>query len=135
MTTTELQIKKLQEELDWLMQSEAIRSMSEKDEHGNHKYDICGLDRCIKELHKRSLEAEKRAQAAQAEAVLYRRQIEALMDDRDVKTYPVHNSPAPVGADFSPLPMSLVGEGIAPPASLKSSNCGPILPPEGGPIL
>lgn len=135
MSQTELQIKKLQEELDWLMQSEAIRSMSQKDEHGNHKYDICGLDRCIKTLHARAKAAEKKAQEFQAQVVLYRRQIEALMDDQDVKTYPVHNSPAPVGADSSPLPRLLVGEGLAPPASLKSSNYGPILPPEGGPIL
>ena len=132
MTPTEIQIRKLQEELDWLMQSEAIRSMAEKDEKGRHKYDIRGLDRCIKTLHARLKEAEKKAQEFQAEAVLYRRKIEAMMDDQDVKTYPVHDSPGSASTLAPPL-----GELSTAPAPVteRASNLGPILTPEGGPIL
>ena len=149
MTPTEIQIRKLQEELDWLMQSEAIRSMAEKDEKGCHKYDIRGLDRCIKTLHARLKEAEKKAQEFQAEAVLYRRKIEAMMDDQDVKTYPVHDSPTPVIArsvsdvairlspvSQPPLAPPLGELSTAPaPVTERASNLGPILTTEGGPIL
>lgn len=92
MTEKDKEIQELRAELDWLMQSEAVRSMSQKDEKGNHKYDICGLDRCIKELHRRALEAEKKAQTARAEATLYRRRIEAMMTAQEEKAYPVYTN-------------------------------------------
>ena len=92
MTEKDKEIQELRAELDWLMQSEAVRSMSQKDEKGNHKFDIRGLDRCIKELHRRALEAEKKAQTAQAEATLYRRRIEAMMTAREEKAYPVYTT-------------------------------------------
>lgn len=92
MTEKDKEIQELRAELDWLMQSEAVRSMSKKDEKGNHKYDIRGLDRCIKELHRRALEAEKTAQTAQAEATLYRRRIEAMMTEQEEKAYPVYTT-------------------------------------------
>lgn len=92
MTEKDKEIQELRAELDWLMQSEAVRSMSQKDAKGNHKYDIRGLDRCIKELHRRALEAEKAAQTAQAEATLYRRRIEAMMTAQEEKAYPVYTT-------------------------------------------
>lgn len=101
MTEKDKEIQELRAELDWLMQSEAVRSMAQKDEKGNHKYDIRGLDRCIKELHKRALEAEKKAQTAQAEATLYRRQVEALVDPpaETAKAWEYHE-PHPSDADL-----------------------------------
>lgn len=92
MTEKDKEIQELRAELDWLMQSEAVRSMSQKDEKGNHKFDIRGLDRCIKELHRRALEAEKTAQTAQAEATLYRRRIEAMMTAQEEKAYHVYTT-------------------------------------------
>lgn len=87
MTKEEKEIQELRRELDWLMQSEAIRSISEKDEFGNHKNNIKGLDTCIQTLHARARKAEASLKAAQAEAqtlraenVRLRRQIEALTD-------------------------------------------------------
>ena len=44
MTKKDKEIQELRRELDWLMQSEAIRSIAEKDEFGNHKNNIKGLD-------------------------------------------------------------------------------------------
>ena len=107
MTSEQLELASLRRELAWLMQSEAIKSMSAKDENGKHKYNIKGLDDCIQTLHKRALSAESKLSAAntdlmalRAENVRLRRQIEAIAD------------PPPVG------------EGLAPPAVVPSSDEG-----------
>lgn len=87
MTSEQLELASLRRELGWLMQSEAIKSMSQKDENGKHKYNIKGLDDCIQTLHKRALSAESKLSAANtelmsllAENVRLRRQIEAIAD-------------------------------------------------------
>lgn len=87
MTKEDKEIQELRRELDWLMQSEAIRSIAEKDEFGNHKNNIKGLDTCIQTLHARARKAEASLKAAEAEAqtlraenMLLRRQIESLAD-------------------------------------------------------
>ena len=105
MTSEQLELASLRRELAWLMQSEAVKSMSQKDENGKHKYNIKGLDDCIQTLHKRALSAEAKLSAAntdlmalRAENVRLRRQIEAIAD------------PPPVG------------EGLAPPASSDPSS-------------
>ena len=105
MTSEQLELASLRRELAWLMQSEAIKSMSAKDENGKHKYNIKGLDDCIQTLHKRALSAEAKLSAAntdlmalRAENVRLRRQIEAIAD------------PPPVG------------EALAPPAVAPSSD-------------
>lgn len=95
MTSEQLELASLRRELGWLMQSEAIKSMSQKDENGKHKYNIKGLDDCIQTLHKRALSAEAKLSAAntelmalRAENVRLRRQIEAIADP------PIMSSPA-----------------------------------------
>lgn len=95
MTSEQLELASLRRELAWLMQSEAIRSMSQKDENGKHKYNIKGLDDCIQTLHKRALSAESKLTAAntelmalRAENMRLRRQIEAIADP------PIMSSPA-----------------------------------------
>lgn len=100
MTKEEKEIQELRRELDWLMQSEAIRSIAEKDEFGNHKNNIKGLDTCIQTLHTRARKAEASLKAAQAEAqtlraenVRLRRQIEALADAAAVGTSIARPSP------------------------------------------
>lgn len=105
MTSEQLELASLRRELAWLMQSEAVRSMSQKDENGKHKYNIKGLDDCIQTLHKRALSAESKLSALnadlmalRAENMRLRRQIEAIAD------------PPPVG------------EGLAPPAVVPSSD-------------
>lgn len=105
MTSEQLELASLRRELAWLMQSEAVRSMSQKDENGKHKYNIKGLDDCIQTLHKRALSAEAKLSAANTELIALRsenmrlrRQIEAIAD------------PPPVG------------EGLAPPAVAPSSD-------------
>lgn len=105
MTSEQLELASLRRELAWLMQSEAIKSMSQKDENGKHKYNIKGLDDCIQTLHARARKAEARlkeveteAQLLRAENLNLRRQIEAIAD------------PPPVG------------EGLAPPASSDQSS-------------
>lgn len=87
MTKKDKEIQELRRELDWLMQSEAIRSIAEKDEFGNHKNNIKGLDTCIQTLHARARKAEADRKESQAEAktlraenTLLRRQIEAIAD-------------------------------------------------------
>lgn len=87
MTSEQLELASLRRELAWLMQSEAIRSMSQKDENGKHKYNIKGLDNCIQTLHKRALSAESKLSAANTELIALRsenmrlrRQIEAIAD-------------------------------------------------------
>lgn len=87
MTSEQLELASLRRELAWLMQSEAIRSMSQKDENGKHKYNIKGLDDCIQTLHKRALSAESKLSAANTELIALRsenmrlrRQIEAIAD-------------------------------------------------------
>lgn len=87
MTSEQLDLASLRRELAWLMQSEAVRSMSQKDENGKHKYNIKGLDDCIQTLHKRALSAESKLSALnvdlmalRAENVRLRRQIEAIAD-------------------------------------------------------
>lgn len=87
MTSEQLELASLRRELNWLMQSEAIRSMSQKDENGKHKYNIKGLDDCIQTLHKRALSAEAKLSALnadlmalRAENMRLRRQIEAIAD-------------------------------------------------------
>lgn len=87
MTKEEKEIQELRRELDWLMQSEAIRSIAEKDEFGNHKNNIKGLDTCIQTLHTRARKAEARlkeveteAQLLRAENLNLRRKLEALAD-------------------------------------------------------
>lgn len=107
MTSEQLELASLRRELAWLMQSEAVRSMSQKDENGKHKYNIKGLDDCIQTLHKRALSAESKLSAANTELIALRsenmrlrRQIEAIAD------------PPPVG------------EGLAPPAVVPSSDEG-----------
>ena len=113
MTSEQLELASLRRELAWLMQSEAIKSMSAKDENGKHKYNIKGLDDCIQTLHKRALSAESKLSAAntdlmaiRAENVRLRRQIEAIADP------PIMSSPARggVAADDS-------GDGVATPSS------------------
>lgn len=105
MTSEQLELASLRRELAWLMQSEAVKSMSQKDENGKHKYNIKGLDDCIQTLHKRALSAESKLSAANTELIALRsenmrlrRQIEAIAD------------PPPVG------------EGLAPPASSDPSS-------------
>lgn len=95
MTSKQLEFASLRRELNWLMQSEAIKSMSQKDENGKHKYNIKGLDDCIQTLHKRALSAEAKLSALnadlmalRAENVRLRRQIEAIADP-PAKTSPV----------------------------------------------
>lgn len=107
MTSEQLELASLRRELAWLMQSEAVKSMSQKDENGKHKYNIKGLDDCIQTLHKRALSAESKLTAANTELIALRsenmrlrRQIEAIAD------------PPPVE------------EGIAPPAVVPSSDEG-----------
>lgn len=107
MTSEQLELASLRRELAWLMQSEAVRSMSQKDENGKHKYNIKGLDDCIQTLHKRALSAEAKLSAVNTELIALRsenmrlrRQIEAIAD------------PPPVG------------EGLAPPAVVPSSDEG-----------
>lgn len=87
MTKEEKETQELRRELDWLMQSEAVRSIAEKDEFGNHKNNIKGLDTCIQTLHARARKAEARlkeleneAQLLRAENLSLRRQIEAMAD-------------------------------------------------------
>lgn len=87
MTSEQLELASLRRELAWLMQSEAIKSMSQKDENGKHKYNIKGLDDCIQTLHARARKAEarlkeveKEAQLLRAENLNLRRQIEAIAD-------------------------------------------------------
>lgn len=87
MTAEQLELASLRREVAWLMQSEAVKSMSEKDENGKHKYNIKGLDDCIQTLHNRARKAETRlkeveteAQLLRAENLNLRRQIEALAD-------------------------------------------------------
>lgn len=87
MTSEQLELASLRRELAWLMQSEAVRSMSQKDENGKHKYNINGLDDCIQTLHKRAISAESKLSAANTELIALRsenmrlrRQIEAIAD-------------------------------------------------------
>lgn len=87
MTSEQLELASLRREMAWLMQSEAVRSMSQKDENGKHKYNIKGLDDCIQTLHKRALSAESKLSAANTELIALRsenmrlrRQIEAIAD-------------------------------------------------------
>lgn len=87
MTSEQMELASLRREIAWLMQSEAVRSMSEKDENGSHKYNIKGLDNCIQTLHSRARKAETRlkeveteAQLLRAENLNLRRQIEAIAD-------------------------------------------------------
>lgn len=95
MTSEQLELASLRRELAWLMQSEAVKSMSQKDENGKHKYNIKGLDDCIQTLHKRALSAESKLSAANTELIALRsenmrlrRQIEAIADP-PAKTSPV----------------------------------------------
>ena len=88
MTEKDRELQSLRRELDWLMQSKAIRSMAEKDESGNHKNNIRGLDTCIQTLPARARAAEARqktleteAQTLRAENICLRRRIEALVDN------------------------------------------------------
>lgn len=80
MTKEEKETQELRRELDWLMQSEAVRSIAEKDEFGNHKNNIKGLDTCIQTLHARARKAEARLKEVENEAQRLRRQIEAMAD-------------------------------------------------------
>ncbi len=95
MTSEQLELASLRREIAWLMQSEAVKSMSQKDENGKHKYNIKGLDNCIQTLHNRASKAETRlkeveteAQLLRAENLNLRRQIEAIADP-PAKTSPV----------------------------------------------
>lgn len=95
MTSEQLELASLRRELAWLMQSEAVKSMSQKDENGKHKYNIKGLDDCIQTLHKRALSAESKLSALnadlmalRAENMRLRRQIEAIADP-PAKTSPL----------------------------------------------
>lgn len=102
MTSEQLELASLRRELAWLMQSEAIKSMSQKDENGKHKYNIKGLDDCIQTLHKRALSAEAKLSAANTELIALRsenmrlrRQIEALADPPSCE----YHEPHPQDAD------------------------------------
>lgn len=89
MTEKDKEIQELRRELAWLLRSEAVRSMYQKDAKGRHLRDICGLDRCIKELHRRAAEAERKAQSLEAENLWYRRRIEALEEKEQSAQYPI----------------------------------------------
>ena len=87
MTSEQLELASLRREITWLMQSDAVKSMAEKDENGKHKYNIKGLDDCIQTLHKRAISAESKLSAANTELIALRsenmrlrRQIEAIAD-------------------------------------------------------
>ena len=102
MTSEQLELASLRREIAWLMQSDAVKSMSEKDENGKHKYNIKGLDDCIQTLHARARKAEARlkeveteAQLLRAENINLRRQIEALADP----TASEYHEPHPQDAD------------------------------------
>ena len=100
MTSEQLELASLRREIAWLMQSDAVKSMAEKDENGKHKYNIKGLDECIQTLHVRARKAEARlkeveteAQLLRAENINLRRRIEALADPPAVGTSIAHPSP------------------------------------------
>lgn len=95
MTSEQLELASLRREVAWLMQSDAVKSMAEKDENGKHKYNIKGLDECIQTLHVRARKAEARLKEVEKEAQLLReeninlrRRIEAIADP-PAKTSPV----------------------------------------------
>lgn len=73
---------KMQAERDYLLRSETVQYYLRKNAQGGFLNDITALDRGIKELHTRCRKAEKEAQLAKSEAVLYRRKIEALEIER-----------------------------------------------------
>lgn len=75
-------VKCLEEESEYLKQSETVQYYLRVDENGQRLNDIAALDRGIRELHDRCRKAEKDAQTYMAEAVLYRRKYEALEIER-----------------------------------------------------
>lgn len=102
MTSEQLELASLRREVAWLMQSDAVKSMAEKDENGKHKYNIKGLDDCIQTLHARARKAEARlkeveteAQLLRAENINLRRRIEALADPPSCE----YHEPHPQDAD------------------------------------
>lgn len=75
-------VKRLEEENNYLRQSETVLYYLRKGLDGQYENDVTALDRGIQNLHTRCREAEKDAQASKAEAVYYRRKYEALEMER-----------------------------------------------------
>lgn len=82
MTEKDKEIQDLRRELEYMRRSETCLYYLQTDARGNFIHDIVTLDRGIKDLYRRCLEAEREAQLARAEAVLYRRKYEALEMER-----------------------------------------------------
>ena len=82
MTEKDKEIQEMRRELEHLRGSETVLFYLQTDARGFFIHDVAALDRGIKNLHRRCREAEKAAQLAQAEAILYRRKYEALELER-----------------------------------------------------
>ena len=74
--------QQIRRDYERLIQSETVRYYLRRGVDGEYLSDIGALDRGIRELHARCLKAERTAQLAQSEAVLYRRKLEALEIER-----------------------------------------------------
>jgi predicted transcriptional regulator len=85
----------MEQDLDYLRQSETVQYYLRMDANGQRVNDIAALDRGIRDLHARCRKAEKEAQTYMAEAVLYRRKYEALELERkeeEENRFPLFNN-------------------------------------------
>ena len=88
-------ITRMEQDLDYLRQSETVQYYLRMDAKGQRVNDIAALDRGIRDLHARCQKAEKDAQTYMAEAVLYRRKYEALELERkeeEENRFPLFNN-------------------------------------------
>ena len=121
MTSEQLELASLRRELAWLMQSEAVRSMSQKDENGKHKYNIKGLDDCIQTLHKRALSAEAKLSALNADLMALRSENMRLRR-RPAKPFPSGGPQSRAAVRGSSAAARPDGWSGAPPAA--AARCG-----------
>ncbi len=82
MTEKDKEIQEMRRELEYLRRSETVLYYLQTDSKENFIHDIHALDRGIRDLYRRCREAEKQAQLNMAEAVRYRRMVEALEIER-----------------------------------------------------
>lgn len=83
MTPMDKEVQDLRRDMAHLMKSGTVRTFAEKDRFGRFVNDIDGIDRCIMTMARREREAKLALQAAESEIVRLRRQVEALMIEKE----------------------------------------------------